>query len=131
MSSPITDRLFQLLKEVGLNRREAKTLIYLLGTADKPVTSQDIQNGMNLKQTETSLATRALRDRGWITISPIVEDRPGHRTNLYQIAITEQDLIEDLDKMLDSKVENIRSIREGMHKAIRAMTPAKPAPAES
>jgi predicted transcriptional regulator len=108
------------LKESGCNRREIKTLIYLLGQQE-PKTRPEIQEETGMKQTDVSQATRALVDNGWVNVTKQqtktdTEFKGGPKFSLFQIAVSREGLCKDLEKVLDGKIRKIEAVRKGLQK---------------
>ena len=124
------------LREAGCNRREIKTLIYLLSQS-APRNRPEIQEITGMKQTDVSQATRALVERGWVVVSKEQEKagefKGGPKFSLFQMSITRERLCKDLEEVLDKRIKAINVHRDGIRKELgvaRSMIPAKPVPVE-
>jgi predicted transcriptional regulator len=124
------------LREAGCNRREIKTLIYLL-SQPAPRNRPEIQETTGMKQTDVSQATRALVERGWVVVSKEQEKagefKGGPKFSLFQLSITRERLCKDLEEVLDKRIKAINVHRDGIRKELgvaRSMIPAKPVPVE-
>ncbi len=80
-----------ILQSLGLNRNVASVIIYLIEANEG--SSRNIEMATGLSQPEVSIATRTLREMGWITERDVKGNGKGRPLKIYSLRTGIDDII--------------------------------------
>jgi len=95
------EEIIQLLMEMGISKKTAKTLTYL-SHVEKCI-SKTIEEETKLRQPEVSTALKELYSRGWIDKHPIRKEGKGRPIHSYRMVVPFDRAIKTLVKKKKSK----------------------------
>ncbi len=104
------ETLVELLIETGLSKNVAKTLVFLYKRDE--TTSVEIEKATGLRQPEVSIAMQDLRHRKWVEKRDIKKEGKGRPVHAYRLSVPWADIIGELDREQESKLERIESNRK-------------------
>lgn len=81
----------EVLQSLGVNRNVASVVIYLIEA--KEGSSRNIEMATSLRQPEVSIATRTLREMGWITEHEVKGNGKGRPLKIYSLRTGIDDII--------------------------------------
>ncbi|HVL87794.1 MAG TPA: ArsR family transcriptional regulator [Candidatus Thermoplasmatota archaeon] len=116
--APVLDdsdlELVDLLAHLGLDHKIAKVITFLSQVDEGK--STDIERGCRLRQPEVSVATKLLRERGWIATEERKKGGKGRPVHYYRLAIPFPkviDLIErDKRKQIEHELSKIQQLKQ-------------------
>ena len=76
------------LRSLGVSRNVAKLITYLKGMDES--SSRDIEMSTGLRQPEVSIATRPLREMGWISERDVKRSGKGRPHKIYALRATDE-----------------------------------------
>jgi predicted transcriptional regulator len=102
------------LHGLGVNRNVARLITYLKDVEEG--SSRDIEMATGLRQPEISIATRTLRDMGWISEHEIKSPGKGRPQKIYALCMTMEEIIKhfEAEKNQESArtIEAIQKLKE-------------------
>lgn len=104
------EQLVDLLIETGLSKNVAKTLVFL--SKRDETTSVEIEKATGLRQPEVSIAMQELRRRKWVDKRDIKKEGKGRPVHAYRLSYRWSEIIEQLDRDQQSKLERIEANRK-------------------
>jgi len=103
----------ELLVDVGLQKKVARTLIYLSHVEE--TISEHIERGTLLRQPEVSIALKELRELGWIEKKDVKKEGKGRPVHHYKMVVPMNKAINTLVKKKRNDIEqmqdNIKKLR--------------------
>lgn len=93
-----------ILMNLGLRKTAAKVLVYL--TSKPESTTQDIERGANLRQSEVSLATAYMMDKEWMACLEVRGKKTGRPMKTFRLS---KPLPEIFDSIEEQKKNEIRA----------------------
>jgi predicted transcriptional regulator len=94
------------LHGLGVNRNVARLITYLKDVEEG--SSRDIEMATGLRQPEISIATRTLRDMGWISEHEIKKPGKGRPQKIYVLRMTMEEIMKHFEA--ENKQESARTI---------------------
>ena len=94
------------LVSLGLGRLVSMTLAYMQNT--KSATSIELEQSARLRQPEVSIATKELKERGWITEREEKKPGKGRPYKIYSLKVGFNEIIEQLEKQQKKAVDGAR-----------------------
>ncbi len=98
-------KLAECLEKAGLENKTAQTLVYIASSEE--VKSREIEGNLTLRQPEVSIATKGLRERGWVTTEKEKKEGKGRPINIYSLAKPLAKIIESIEEEEREKIEDI------------------------
>jgi predicted transcriptional regulator len=95
-----------LMGSLGVTRNVSNIVILLSKIGE--ASSRDIENIIDLRQSEVSLATQSLRDRGWVKTRTIKQTGKGRPTQLYKLRYSLRRIIKDVEAEKIAEWEEVR-----------------------
>lgn len=106
--------LVERLRDIGVDRPVALTLVYVAGT-DECIRT-DVEGATGLKQPEVSIATMYLRDEGWIDKTERKKEGKGRPVHVYSLSkpVGEVfgDILEKERARISDREENLKKIED-------------------
>jgi predicted transcriptional regulator len=106
-SDRFDDEIVNLLVDMGVSRKTAKTLTYL-STVDECI-SKTIEEETRLRQPEVSTALKELRGRGWIEKEDIKKEGKGRPIHSYRMVVPFDRAIKTLVKEKKSEITEMQN----------------------
>jgi predicted transcriptional regulator len=97
------EELVDILTMVGIKKTVAKVLVFLANTAN--ATSRVIEVGVDLRQSEVSIALKYMAGRGWVTFSEIPSDQKGRPFKLFTLAMPVGQIMASIEKTTRDEME--------------------------
>ncbi len=88
---------------VGMKEIEAKVLIHIYNV--KEATQRDIERYTDIPQSNVSIATQQLVEKGYIKTETINKEGIGRSTNMYMLNMSMKKIIVDVEEKYSYKVE--------------------------
>lgn len=105
--------LLERLEEYGLQKDVARALVFIASSED--ATSREIENGTRLRQPEASIATKILRDKGWVEKRNVNREGKGRPVHIYSLNKPMKSIMEELEedqkKRIQDMEENMSEIK--------------------
>jgi predicted transcriptional regulator len=101
------DEIVNLLVDMGVSRKTAKTLTYL-SKVDECI-SKTIEEKTRLRQPEVSTALKELRGRGWIAKEDIKKEGKGRPIHSYKMVVPFDRAIKTLVKEKKSEINEMQN----------------------
>lgn len=95
-----------LMGSLGLTRNISNIVILLSKIGE--ASSRDIEDFIDLRQSEVSLATQSLRDRGWVKTRAIKQTGKGRPTQLYKLRFSLRRIIKDVEAEKYAEMEEVK-----------------------
>jgi len=102
----IDKEMENLLVDIGLQKKVARTLIYL-SHVDETI-SEQIERGTSLRQPEVSIALKELRELGWIEKKDVKKEGKGRPVHHYKMAVPINKAINTLVKKKRNDIERMQ-----------------------
>ena len=115
----IDKEMEELLVDIGLQKKVARTLIYL-SHVDETI-SEQIERGTSLRQPEVSIALKELRELGWIEKKDVKKEGKGRPVHHYKMTVPMNKAINTLVK---KKRNDIERMQENI-KRLKALSTSK------
>ena len=109
-SKKTDSEIIELLMDIGVPKKTAKTLTYL-SHVDESI-SRSIEENTNLRQPEVSTALKELRGRGWIEKQDIRKEGKGRPIHLYKLAKSLDQIFNSFEK---EKLIEVKSTQKNLH----------------
>jgi predicted transcriptional regulator len=107
----IDGKIISYLTNLGMAPHIAKTLTFISQVDE--CCSTEIENGVNLRQPEVSLAMKSLEEKGWVKKRHIKQEGKGRPTHYYRLSKNFTDII---DTIVGDKVNEINEEKENITK---------------
>jgi predicted transcriptional regulator len=108
------EEVVDLLIDMGLSRKTARTLTYLSQVGETQ--SRNIERFTELRQPEVSTAIKELRTRGWVKKRDIKKEGKGRPIHAYSLTVPLNVAIKSIVSSKKSEIErietNIKRLRE-------------------
>lgn len=101
------DEIVDLLVDMGVSKKTAKTLTYL-STVDESI-SRSIEENTKLRQPEVSTALKELRGRGWIEKEDIRKEGKGRPIHSYRMVVPFDRAVKTLVKEKKSEIADMQN----------------------
>lgn len=101
------DEIVNLLVDMGVSRKTAKTLTYLSSVEE--CISKTIEEETKLRQPEVSTALKELRGRGWIEKEDIKKEGKGRPIHSYKMVVPFDRAVKTLVKEKKSEIAEMQS----------------------
>ncbi|MGQ0536779.1 MAG: ArsR family transcriptional regulator [Methanobacteriota archaeon] len=122
--SPVLDeadvRIVELLTNLGMDHKLAKVVSFLAQVEEGR--STDIERGCRLRQPEVSVATKLLRERGWVTTYERKKGGKGRPVHFYRLEMPLPKIVDVIEREkraeIDSelaKIERLKSLVSTNH----------------
>jgi predicted transcriptional regulator len=116
----IDTELVDTLHSLGVNKREAKVMVYLANQdLNETVCSLDIQNATDLKQPEVSIIVKKLKEKNWVEENSLSKSGRGRSRINYKTLYTLQELFDWIKEEKDDLIIDIRNHLERMQELIK------------
>lgn len=106
------------LANTGMKKNTAKALVYI--ASNEGTKSRDIEADLRLRQPEVSIATKELRQKGWVTTEKQKKEGKGRPIHLYYLDEPFKEIIQEIEKDQRAKIEkiekNLEKIKELVEK---------------
>jgi len=100
-----------LLTEIGITRKMAKVLVFLVNMPD--ATTHMIEAGTDMRQPEVSFAMGLLKKRGWITSSEYKNEYKTRPAKIYKLAKPITEILDSIKEEVEIKANNeLESIKK-------------------
>ena len=96
----------ELLVDIGLQKKVARTLIYLSHVEE--TISEQIERGTSLRQPEVSIALKELREMGWIEKKDVKKEGKGRPVHHYKMVVPMNKAINTLVKKKRNDIERMQ-----------------------
>lgn len=93
-----------LLSSLGLDHKVAKVVTYLANVDEGK--STDIERGCRLRQPEVSVATKSLRELGWVNTEERKRGGKGRPVHYYRLSTPLNKIIEMIERDKRREIEN-------------------------
>ena len=93
-----------LLASLGLDHKVAKVVTYLANVDEGK--STDIERGCRLRQPEVSVATKSLRELGWVMTEERKRGGKGRPVHYYSLQVSLPKIIELIERDKRREIEN-------------------------
>lgn len=105
--------LVDLLSDLGMDHKLAKVITFLSQVDEGK--STDIERGCRLRQPEVSVATKVLRDRGWISTEERKKGGKGRPVHYYRLAMPFPKVIDVIERNkrreIDDEIAKIEQLK--------------------
>jgi predicted transcriptional regulator len=101
------DEIVNLLVDMGVSRKTAKTLTYLSSVNES--ISKTIEEETRLRQPEVSTALKELRGRGWIAKEDIKKEGKGRPIHSYKMVVPFDRAVKTLVKEKKSEINEMQT----------------------
>ncbi len=95
MNANVNSKTVQILRQLGLTRPLANTIVYL--TEVRTATAMEIDRATGLRQPEVSRACVDGQKRGWIKAERKRGGKLGRPTNFYSLALPYEKILEQIE----------------------------------
>ena len=102
-----------ILLHISENKMESRLLIYLLRV--KRSTSKEIVRNADIVQSEVSVGTRKLIEKGWIKISLIKNEKKGRPHYKFFLAKSKKYIIDDIMAEMNKKIYSVEQDMRDLH----------------
>ncbi len=106
------EELIEALIETGISKNVAKCLVYI-GDAGE-AKSREIENEIRLRQPEVSIATKTMRDNGWLETEKEKKEGKGRPINIYSLSKPIKEIVKEIEKEQKEEIEKIEENLEEM-----------------
>jgi predicted transcriptional regulator len=106
-SKSSNDEIVNLLVDMGVSRKTAKTLTYLSSVHE--CISKTIEEETRLRQPEVSTALKELRGRGWIAKEDIKKEGKGRPIHSYKMVVPFDRAVKTLVKEKKSEINDMQN----------------------
>ena len=103
------DKAVQLFTDLGVPRNLAKTLMYI--SQINECRSAEIEQGVDLRQPEVSIAMQELRRRGWITKRDLKGDGKGRPIHIYSTITQLSEIMKNIEQ---EKLKEVQTIQDNI-----------------
>jgi len=103
------DRAVQLFTDLGMPKNLAKTLMYV--SQFDECRSADVEQAVDLRQPEVSIAMQEMRRRGWAKKRDVKKKGKGRPTHVYKLT---KNLPEILKSFEQEKLKEVENVKRGM-----------------
>ncbi|UCG70491.1 MAG: ArsR family transcriptional regulator [Thermoplasmata archaeon] len=101
------DREFiNLMMSLG-QTRNVSNIVILLSKAGE-ASSSDIEDFIDLRQSEVSIATKSLRDKGWVKTRIIKQNGKGRPTQMYKLRFSLRRIVKDVEAEKNTEMEEVK-----------------------
>lgn len=109
-----------LLSDLGLDRKEARVLAFLHSAREAK--STQIEKAWKMRQPEVSVATKGLRERGWLTAAERRNVGRGRPVNVYRLERPLPEIVESVAqekrRQAETEFEKIERLRKLLDDAL-------------
>lgn len=93
------------LANTGMKKNTATALVYI--ASNEGTKSRDIEADLRLRQPEVSIATKEIRQKGWVTTEKQKKEGKGRPIHLYYLDKPFNEIIQEIEKDQRAKIEKI------------------------
>lgn len=108
------NKLIDRLYKTGMNRKVAKTLIFIFKKGE--TNSREIEAGTGLRQPEVSVAVNDLMENDWITKDEVKKEGKGRPVHHYTLKKDFDEIISEIEEKEKEKIdeveENVQEIKK-------------------
>ena len=106
------EELVNLFIKIGMKKVIAQILVYIARTEE--ATARDIERGIDLRQSECSMAVRYLTDQGWLKSRKIPSERKGRDVQMYRLTVPLSKILNGIEKQKKTEANNQLAIIKKM-----------------
>ena len=110
------DKAVQLFIKLGMPRNLAKTLLYISQVDE--CKCADVEQGVDLRQTEVSIAMQELRERRWIKKRYLKKKGKGRPVHIYTPTKNLSEILKVFEQEKLKEVESVKSDLSGLKNII-------------
>ena len=101
------DREFiETMMSLGQTRNVSNIVILLTKVGE--ASSSDVEDLIDLRQSEVSIATKSLRDKGWVKTRIIKQDGKGRPTQMYKLRFSLRRIAKDVEAEKNAEMEEVK-----------------------
>lgn len=95
--------IVHLLTNLGMDHKLAKVVSFLAHAGEGK--SRDIERGCRLRQPEVSVATKSLRERGWVITEERKRGGKGRPVHFYRLEVPLQKIVDNIEQEKRSQIQ--------------------------
>ena len=98
--------LIQLIMKANITKNEGKCLLYIADKGD--VKTRELEDSLDLRQPEVSIAVQNLRKKGWIEKGEVKKKGKGRPSHVYKLKKPIEDIMNDVIKEIEKKIKELK-----------------------
>jgi predicted transcriptional regulator len=87
--------VIDLMNSLGMARNLSKILVFLSKVGE--ASSHDIEESINIRQSEVSIVTKRLRNNGWVTSRSLNKPSKGRPIQIYKLRYSMRRILKDIE----------------------------------
>lgn len=98
--------IIDLMNSLGMARNLSKILVFLSKVGE--ASSHDIEESIDIRQSEVSIVTKRLRNNGWVTSRSLKTPNKGRPTQIYKLRYSMRRILKDIETAKLTEMEAIK-----------------------
>lgn len=87
--------ILNLMTSLGMGKNISKVVVFLYKAGE--ASSSKIENSIDLRQSEVSIATKRLRNNGWVTARSLKKPSKGRPTQIYKLRYSLKRIVKEIE----------------------------------
>lgn len=98
--------MLDLMMDLGMGRNISKTVVFLSKTGE--ASSSDIEDSIDLRQSEVSISVKWLRNKGWVASRTIRKPGKGRPAHMYKLRYSLGRIAREIGTTKNEEMEHIK-----------------------
>jgi predicted transcriptional regulator len=98
--------IIRLMMSLGMPKNNSKVIVYLSKVGES--TSLNIEDSIELKQSEVSIILKSLRDKGWLTSKSIKKPSKGRPTQYHRLRYPLKRVVKDIEGEKNAEMDELK-----------------------